>query len=299
MELRSLLGPRALPGLLLLPLAAALAPLPWTWEPVVAFAVLAGLARLGLRTTFVRKHDLLASRAATAPPRRRRPTWRILYGLTLPLVLVRVRTRVVRDLVLLFRGCDAQGALLLLLSPLSCLVLLDELATLPSRAALPWRVLTSTALGAAAVAYAVGPGIHRVRIRALAWERTCPNAGPWAMRSALAYGLGFATLHCAVVLATLARADSGRFAAELPGLVLPVLVLGTAMAHYVVVFTLASARGRRILGEGTLVLSLPFVALGVALLGILWPLASPLYFVVMLPWLARSAQHWDAAEVSW
>lgn len=292
------LGPRG-PLLAWLPAAAALATtVPGGWPIAVGFAAVAGLAGVTLEGAYGARFDQLASDAVTAPRRGRRHTWRLLEALMAGLPRP-VRSRLVRDAVLTLRGQDGQGLILLLLSPLSCMVLVDELASLPNRAALTWRVLTAAALGGAAVAYAVGPGIHRLRVSAMAWERVTPHPGRRAMAAAMFWGLGLALVHGAATLATVGLVQDGRFAADVPGLVLPVLGLQTAMAHYVVAFTFSGQAGRRIAGEGTLVLSLPVVAIAVAVAGLLMPPVILAYFVVTAGMVAAGAARYDRVEVTW
>ena len=285
--------------LALLPAVIAVpAPLPWSWEAILVFAALALLASRDLRAAFQRDFQRLASDACTAPAARSGATWRVLAALTRPLP-VPVRARVVRDLVLLLRGRDVQGALLLLLSPLSCLLLVDELATMPSRAALPWRVLTAAALGGGAVAWAVGPGIHRVRNVVMSWERLSPRPGDRAMSGSLVYGLALALLHGGATLLTLALAQDGRFVADVPALILPVLGLELAMAHYVVAYTMGATRGRRVAGEGTIVLALPVVAVGVALAAMFHPGLVLLYFVLTAGMFSAGVRRYERVEVTW
>jgi hypothetical protein len=296
--LRRRFGPRGR-VLALLPAAVAIpAPLPWSWEAILVFAAVGLLAGRGLRAAFLRDGPRLASDAQTAPSARRSATWRSLAALARALP-VALRARVVRDAVLSLRGQDVQGALLLLLSPLSCLLLVDELATMPSRAALPWRVLTAAAIGGGAVAWAVGPGIHRLRNVAMSWERLAPRPGQRAMASSLIWGLGLALLHGGATLVTLALAQGGRFAADVPGLVLPVLGLELAMAHYVVAYTMGATRGRRVAGEGTIVLALPIVAVGVALASVFHPALVLLYFLITAGMFAAGVRRYERVEVTW
>lgn len=282
-----------------LPAAVALAaPLPheaWTAAP---FAAAGLLAKVGLERAFGARFDRLASDAATAPRRRWAIAWPLMSALAAPLPAP-LRARVVRDVTLLVRGRDPQGLVLLALSPLSCLLLRDELATLPMRAAMPWRVLTCAALGGAAVAYAVGPGLHRVRIGAMAWERVAPKPGRRAVAGALAYALPLALLHGGATLATLALVQDGRFAPDVGGLALPVLGLEASLAWFVVAFVLGAQSGRRILGEGTLTLALPVVGVGVAIAGVLMPALVPAFFILTAPMLATAARRFERVEVTW
>ena len=277
---------------------AVAAPLPWTWEAAVVFAALALLAGRDLRVACLRHAPRLTSDAQTAPASRSGATWRTLAALARPLP-VALRARVIRDLVLLVRGRDVQGALLLLLSPLSCLVLVDQLATMPSRAALPWRVLTAAALGGGAVAWAVGPGIHRLRNTTMSWERLAPRPGQRAMAASLVYGLALALLHGCATLATLALTQGGRFVGDVPGLILPVLALELAMAHYAVAYTMGATRGRRVAGEGTMVLALPVVAIAVALASVVHPALGLLYFLLTAGMFAAGARRYERVEVTW
>ena len=241
--------------------------------------------------------ERLAGEATTRPSRGRWLLWPILERLIpLPRGL---RARLVRDLVLLARGQDLRGAFLLLLSPLSYLVLRDDLAHLRRTELLSWRALTAAALGGAAVAYAVGPGIHLLRARVMSWERISRHPGSQALRSALVYALAFALLHGVGTLATVHFAQAGRFADHVPGLVAPVLTLELAMAHFVVVFTMGASTGRSILGEGTLVLALPIIAVGVAIAGWFNPWIAALYFLVTTGMAAGAASRYEDTEVLW
>ncbi len=298
LTLRGLGGRRAMHGLWLLALGALAAPLPHDWWVAAPVALLALAARPGLEASYRARFDRLASDAATAPRRRRAIAWPLLSLLARPLPGP-LRARVVRDATLLVRGRDPQGLVLLLLSPLSCLLLRDELATLPSRAAMPWRVLTCAALGGAAVAYAIGPGLHRIRIGAMAWERTAPRPGRRAVAGAMAYAIPLALLHGGATLATLAAVQGGRFAPDVGMLALPVLGLEASLAWFVVAFVLGAQSGRRITGEGTLTLSLPVVGVGVAIAGVLMPALVPAFFVLTAPMLASAARRFERVEVTW
>lgn len=260
---------------------------------------LATLAPWAVETSYIVHFDRLVSDAATAPRSRTRLLWPALRALTLPVIDRGVRSRLVRDAVLTLRLQDPQGAILLLLAPLSCLLLVGELETLPTPAAMPWRTLTCAALGGAAVAYGTGPGIHRLRMASMPWERTSPQPGRRALTSALVWALGLATVHGLATLATVALAQDGRFADQATALALPVLGLEWAMAHFVVVQVFANQRGKRILGEGTLVLSLPIVAIAVAVAGVLMPALIPAYFLVTAGMTAQAAARYDAVEVTW
>ncbi len=269
------------------------------WAVPLAFWGLAAVSGVGLRRAFVEQFPQLASDAATAPRARGRRAWQVLYAGTLPFVWESHRVRLVRDALLTFRGQDPQGLILLTLAPLSCLVLVGELEALPSAAALTWRTLTCAALGGAAVAYAVGPGLHRLRIGTMAWERTAPSPGAGALTSALWWGMGLALLHGCATLATVMFAHDQRYLHEASALALPVLGLEAAMAHHVVTQTFATQSGRRILGEGTLVLSLPVVAVVVALAGLFVPPLVLAYFVITAGLTAAAAKRYEAVEVTW
>jgi len=298
LALRRAFGDRGRLVALLPALVAIPSPLPWTWEPAAVFLALALLARADLRDAWVRDFGRLASDAVTATGGRSGLTWRALSLLTRPLP-VPIRARVVRDLTLLLRGRDGQGAILLLLSPLSCLLLVDELASMPGRSSLPWRVLTCAALGGAAVAWATGPGIHRLRNVVMAWERVSLRPGSRAMAGSLAWALTAALLHGAATLATVALVQDGRFAGDVPGLILPVLGLELAMAHYVAAFVMGATRGRRIAGEGTIVLALPVVAVAVALAAMFHPALVLVYFVVTAGMYAAGVRRYERVEVTW
>ena len=210
-----------------------------------------------------------------------------------------LRARLLRDLLLLVRGQDVRALVLLALSPLACLYLVDELARSGSAQALSWRVSSAAALGGAAVAYAGGPAVHLLRTRGLSWERVAPRPGRRHLTAALTWSLGFALLHGAAVLATVALAHGGRHAHLVPALILPVLGLEAAMAHFVVAFVSGASDGRRVHGEGTIALMLPVVALGVALVGLLLPWAVPLYFVVTANMVRDGVRRLETMEVAW
>jgi len=253
-------------------------------------------APLSLRL-FRSQYAPLASRAAVRDRSEPGRLWHALMaGLPLPVPL---RARLARDLVLLARGWDRRGALLILLSPLSCLYLADVLGHSLREAALPWRVLESAALGAAAIAYAVGPNIHVLRNQAMSWSRTAPQPGSRALRGALLYGLLFALLHGGLVLATLATARDGRYLAEVAPLAFPVLALEAGMVHFAVVFTMAESLGRRVAGEGALILALACIGAGLAVVGYLYPLALPLYLLLTTGLAARAVHRYERLEVTW
>jgi len=257
-----------------------------------------GSLPLGLQSQrLARQFEFLASEAVSASPRRRGALWNLLERV-LPLPR-RIRSRVVRDLILLLRGQDLRGAFLIAASPASYLVLRDELAVLRRPELVGWRTLTCAALGGAAVAYAVGPGIHLVRNQVMSWERVSRQAGRSALRGALAYALGFAALHSVGTLIAVALSANGRFADHVPGLIAPVLILELAMAHFVVVFTMGASSGRKVHGEGTLVLALPIVAVGVAIFAWFSPWIAALYFLVTGGMAAQAVLRYEKVEVSW
>ncbi|MEE2830395.1 MAG: hypothetical protein VX498_14500 [Myxococcota bacterium] len=293
--LRRRYGTHGAAAMLLPALLGLFQPIPGGWETALAIGAFA--AFLGRGVSSAAHFEQLASAAQTASPRKRGRGWRLLETvLPLPAPL---RSRLTRDLVLLVSGRDLRGATLLVLAPLSCLLLRDELNSLASPSLLEWRTLTSAALGGAALAYAVGPGIHLLRNEVMAWERTAPHPGSRALSSALVYALGFVLLHGAAILATVALVDQGRFAGEVPSLIVPVLGLEAAMAHYVVVFTMGASTGRRILGEGTLVLALPVVAIGVAIAVWFSPWLALVYFVFTTGLVAKGIQRYERVEVHW
>lgn len=271
--------------------------------PIAAWAVaaipagaLAGSASLP-RSLWPRLGAVRLSEAVNRP-RRAGFAWAGLLDRVAPLPGP-LRARLLRDLLLLIRGRDVRAALLLALSPLACLYLVDELGRSGSAQALTWRVLSAAALGGAAVAYAGGPAVHLLRARALAWERGAERPGRRHLTGAMLWSLGFATLHGLLILATVAFAQGGARAGLVPSLILPVLGLELAMAHFVVAFVAGATDGRRIAGEGTIALMLPVVALGVALVGLLAAWALPLYFVVTANMVGQGARRIDTMEVSW
>jgi len=271
-----------------------------SWLPAssVLLLILFTLAARSLGpSVFEARFPELASHAAVRDHRTRGGLWRVLMA-SLPLPLP-IRARLSRDLVLLLRGWDPRGALLLLLSPLSCLYLLEVLSGSMREAALLWRVLESSALGAAAIAYAVGPNIHVLRAEAMSWSRTAPSPGPNELRGSLLYAGLFATLHSALTLLTVATVRDGRFVEELGGLVFPVLALELFMVHFSVVFSMAESLGRRVAGEGALVLALACVGAGLAVVAILYPAALPLYLLLTLGLSSRAKERYDALEVTW
>ncbi len=241
--------------------------------------------------------ERLSSEAVAASPKTKGRLWGLLQrALPLP---VELRSRLVRDVVLLTRGRDLRGAFLLLLSPLSYLLLRDELEVLKRPELLSWRTLTCAALGGAAVAYAVGPGVHLLRNRVLPWERLSPRAGSQALRAALIYAFSFALLHGLGTLATVHFAAGGRFASYVPSLIGQVLVLELAMAHFVVLFTMGASSGKKVHGEGTLVLALPIVAVGVAVAAWFSPGWAALYFLGTVGMATQASARYEQIEVSW
>ncbi len=294
-----LLGSGAL-GSAALPLGARIVPpIGPTWVPLVLLGLVLGAAVLlgrGGEAAFLAHYEGTASQLRARSRRPRGAAWRILERvLPLPAPL---RARVLRDLVLLADGRDGRGLALLLLSPLAFLMLF-EAGSLPASARLPWTVLSAAALGGVAVAWAAGPGIHAVRGEVLSWERLAPRPGQRALTASLLYGLGFALLHGVGLLAVVALAEGGRHAALVPSLVLPVLILEASLAHFVVVSIASTTDGRRAAGEGTLVLSLPIVAVAVALAGALAPWALPVYFLVTIPMARQAAARLDTVDVTW
>ena len=241
------------------------------------------------------RYEGLASDALAAPSR---PRGGLLTGaarlLPLPAPL---RVRVTRDLLLLARGADGRGALLLLLAPLSVLAI--DLDPTPTAGQLLWRALSAAAMGAGAIAYAVGPGVHRLRVAVLPWARTAPHPGRRALSAGLAWGLGLATAHGLWVLAWIGLARGGWFLADLPALIGPVLGLELAMAHFSVTFSLTRASGRSLIGEGMLIFALPVVAISIALAGVLAPYLIPLYFLVTVKMMRDAAVRIDNLEVTW
>ncbi len=260
--------------------------------PVVLLGLIAGR---GLDGTWDRRYERLASAALAAPSRPRARVGRAMARfLPLPAPL---RARVSRDLLLILRGQDGRGALLLALSFLS--VGMIDLDPTPTSGQLLWRALSAAALGGGAIAYAVGPGVHRLRVAVLPWIRTSPHAGRRGVIAGLLWGGALATVHSCWVLLWIALARDGWFVSELPSLVGPVLGLELAMVHFSVLFTLSRASGRKVIGEGMLIFALPVVAIVVALAGVLAPWAIPLYFLVTAGMLGQAARRIDAIEVTW
>ena len=62
---------------------------------------------------------------------------------------------------------------------------------------------------------------------------------------------------------------------------------------------MAESLGRRVAGEGALILALACVAAGLAVLGYLYPLALPLYLLLTLGLAARAVQRYETLEVTW
>jgi hypothetical protein len=178
-------------------------------------------------------------------------------------------------------------------------LLVGQLEDLNRPESLLWWTLEAAALGGAAVAWAVGPAVHTLRNSAMAWERVAPMPGKRNAQAAMIYGIAFATVHSALVLLTVAVVQDGHFAPQVPSLILPVLALEVAMAHYAVAFSMAWTLGKRIAGEPNLVLSMPFLAAGLALVAIFQPLLLPVYFVVSFPFASRGPARYDSVEVTW
>ena len=289
------LGGIALAGLVpARPPWAALGP----WWPTAVGAV-AGLAAMALGRPrdrlFTAHHAAAASRAATAPPPPSRLPSRLLRLLPLPPAW---RARLLRDALLLLRGQDLQSALLLMAAPLSALLLADSLAAAHGQA-VTWRTLEATAMGAAAIAWATGPTAHVLRSATMAWERGAPAPGRRHTWAALAWAAAPAVAHGALMLAVVATVQGGHHADQVPALTLPVIGLELVLVHYSVAFSLNNTAGRRVGGLPSLVLSLPFVAAGVALLALVAPWAIPVWFVATARWTARGFARYDSLEVTW
>jgi len=292
----------ALPAVLLYRFAAS--PLPWPaaapYLPLLPGLLLLSTSRaataVGARL-FRARYDALASNAAVRDRIEQGRWWRAIMTLApLPYPL---RARLARDLVLLGRGWDRRGVLLILLSPLSCLYLADILSE-PIRAAeVTWRVLEAASLGAAAIAYAVGPNIHVLRNGAMSWSRTSPRPGRGSLHGALIYGVLFALLHAGLILATVALTRDGYHREAVASLAFPVIALEAGMIHFAVVYSMAESLGRRVAGEGALILALACVAAALAVLGYLYPLALPLYLVLTMGLASRAVQRYEALEVTW
>lgn len=302
---RTLVGAATLTalGVLVLLLGPAMgapvpSPFPATALPFLGaapVALLGLIARPALPGTWDARYERLASAALAAPSRPRAAFGRILSRfLPLPAPL---RARVARDMLLMLRGRDGRGALLLALSFLA--VGMIDLDPTPTSGQLLWRALSAAALGGGAIAYAVGPGVHRLRVAVLPWVHTAPRPGPRGLIGALLWAGGLATLHGAWVLVWIGAARDGWFLADLPALAGPVLGLELAMVHFAVVFTLSRASGRTVVGEGMLIFALPVVAIVVALAGVLAPWVIPLYFVVTAGMLGEAARRVEAIEVTW
>lgn len=252
------------------------------------------LSRSAVDRAWDARYEPMASEALAAPSRPRARLW--LAGTWLPLPAA-VRARLLRDTLLLLRGRDGRGALLLLLAPLSVFAI--ELEPTPTAGQLLWRTLSAAAMGGGAIAYAVGPGIHRLRVAVMPWTRTAPQPGRRALVSGLLWGAGLAIAHSAWILLFVGMARDGWFRADLPALVGPVLGLELAMVHFSVAFTLSRAAGRKLVGEGMLIFALPAVAVGVALAGVLEPRVIPLYFVLTAPMMANAVRRIEEIEVTW
>lgn len=279
-----LVAGRGVPALAMLP--------PWSLAAAVAGLLL--LVGRGAPGAWARHYELLASDAAAAPSTPR-GAWALALLRFLPLPPP-LRARVARDAILLLRGQDGRGAALLLLAPAAALTLRFD--PTPTSGQLLWQVLTAAALGGGAIAYAVGPGIHRLRSQVLPWSRTAPRAGRRALLGGLAWGSLWAVLHGGFLLAVVATARGGWFAAEVPALAVPVFALELAMAHFSVVFTLSRATDRGVNGEGMLAIALPAVAVGVALAGVLAPWAILIYPLATAGMTGQAAQRLEHLEVA-
>ncbi len=266
---------------------------PWSGAALAAGVGLA-LGQLRFRLWDAR-YEGLASEALSAPSSPHAPGWALLSRL-LPLPSV-LKARVLRDGALLVRGADGRGALLLMLSPLAVLGL--QFDPTPTSGQLLWQALTAAALGSGAIAYAVGPGVHRLRVQVLPWERTAPAPGRRALLAGLAWGGLWACLHAGWILAVIATARNGWFAGEVGSLALPVFALELAAVHFSVVFTLSRALGQTVNGEGMLAIALPMVAVGVALAAVLFPAAILLYPLATVGMTAQAAGRLDQLEVTW
>jgi hypothetical protein len=62
---------------------------------------------------------------------------------------------------------------------------------------------------------------------------------------------------------------------------------------------MAESLGRRVAGEGALVLALACVAAGLAVVAILYPAALPLYLLLTLGLSSRAKERYEALEVTW
>ena len=154
-------------------------------------------------------------------------------------------------------------------------------------------------VGAAAIAYAVGPNIHVLRNGAMSWSRTSPRPGRGSLYGALIYGFLFALLHAGLILATVALAREGSHRGAVVSLAFPVIALEAGMVHFAVVYSMAESLGRRVAGEGALILALACVAAGLAVLGYLYPLALPLYLVLTMGLASRAVHRYETLEVTW
>lgn len=265
------------------------------WAGAVVPAVLGLALSVPLRKLWTRYYEPLASEAASAPSTDRLPIWALLSRLSpLPATWT---GRLLRDATLLFRGVDARGAVLLLLSPAA--VLSIQLDPTPTSGQLLWQALSAAALGGGAIAYAVGPGVHRLRVLVLPWARVAPEPGRRALAAGLLWGFLWTTLHAGLLLAVIATARDGWFLSEIARLALPVLALEWSMAHFSVVFTLSRALGQTVNGEGMLAVALPAVAVGVALAAVLFPAAILLYPLATLGMTAQARHRLDQVEVTW
>jgi len=263
-------------------------------------AAVGGLGLLGGRgvdAPFDARYARAASAASSVGRLALRRVWPVLDRLV-PLPAP-IRARWLRDVALLLRGWDGRGLFLLALSPLAGVVLAGELQGHLRPEALLWRVLQAAALGGAAVAYAVGPGVHVLRNRAMVWERTAPRPGRRATISAHAYAATFALLHAGTILATAALADGGRHGGAVLGVAPAVLALELAMAHYTVAYALTRTAGRRVAGETTLAFALPVVAVAVAGVSLVHPFLGLVYFAGTAGMYARGVDRYEAVEVTW
>jgi len=83
------------------------------------------------------------------------------------------------------------------------------------------------------------------------------------------------------------------------GLIAPVLILELAMAHFVVLFTMGASTGKKVHGEGTLVLAVPIVAVGIAIAAWFSPWLAALYFILTGGMAAQALSRYEQIEVSW
>lgn len=283
--------------------AALVVPTPPLDSTVAAIAVsgavglVGGLSGRAMEGVFDRRYARAASAAARAGDLSMGRLWSFLDRV-LPLPAP-IRARLVRDLVLLPRGWDGRALFLLAMAPLAGVFLAGELQGHLRPAAFLWRVLQATALGGAAVAYAVGPGVHALRNSAMVWERTAPRPGRRASAAAHLYGAGFAAAHGLIILASAAFADGGRHLPLLAGVAPAVFALELALAHYTVAYGLSNTTGRRIAGEATLAFAIPVVGVAVAGVSLIHPALGLVYFAVTASMYARGVARYEAVEVTW